>query len=145
MKYAGETLYMLVNEGEIIDMFADEDEAQAAANGINEGNVDDEVREAGYDPEELTDDDRARFAFAAGYNGGYAYCEAVTIPEEPEEDSCDEDDIDGDYEEGDVATEDTAFYTSEGDEFTYGDVIRAMDDAIAREEVEELEEIDDDM
>ena len=54
MKYAGETYYILVNEGEIVDVFADEDEAQGRANHINESNAESEAREAGYDPEEST-------------------------------------------------------------------------------------------
>ena len=74
------------------------------------------------------------FAFSAGYNGGYAYCEAVTIPEEPE----DTDEDDEDYEEHE--TEDSTFYTSEGDEFTYGDVISAISEAIAQEEMEDSKE-----
>lgn len=134
MKYAGETYYILVNEGEIVDVFADEDEAQGRANYINESNVESEVREAGYDPEELTDDEMGEFAFSAGYNGGYAYCEAVTIPEEPE----DTDEDDEDYEEHE--TEDSTFYTSEGDEFTYEDVISAISEAIAQEEMENNDE-----
>lgn len=134
MKYAGETYYILVNEGTIVDVFADEDEAQGRANYINESNVESEVREAGYDPEELTDDEMGEFAFSAGYNSGYAYCEEVTIPEEPE----DLDEDDEDYEEPE--TEDSTFYTSEGDEFTYGDVISAISEAIAREEMKDNEE-----
>lgn len=134
MKYAGETLYIVVNEGEILDVFVDEDEAQGAADCINESNVDDEVREAGYDPEELTDDERAGFAFSAGYNGGYAYCEAVCIPDV--EDNCVGDDEDAD-EDIEIETEESIYYTSHGDEFTYADIIRAYDDALAREELDD--------
>lgn len=74
------------------------------------------------------------FAFSAGYNGGYTYCEAVTIPEEPEE----PEDLDEDYEE--VETEDSTFYTSEGDEFTYGEIISAISEAIEQEEMEDNDE-----
>lgn len=130
MKYAGETLYIVVNEGEILDVFVDEDEAQGKADCINEGNVDDEVMEAGYDPDELTDDELAGFAFSAGYNSGYAYCEEVHIPEENED--YDEDE----YCENDVETEESTYYTSGGDEFTYGEIIRAYEEALAREELD---------
>lgn len=130
MKYAGETYYILVNEGEIVGVFADEDEAQGKANYINESNVESEVREAGYDPEELTDDEMGEFAFSAGYNSGYAYCEAVEVPEEHGD--FDEDD---EYYEEDV-TEDSTFYTSKGDEFTYGDLISAISEAITQEEID---------
>ena len=134
MKYAGETLYIVVNNGEIIDVFVDEDEAQGAAGCINEGNVDDEVRDAGYDPEELTDDERAGFAFSAGYNSGYAYCETVYIPDV--EDDC-VGECEEDNEDIEIETEDSIYYTSHGDEFTYADIIRAYDDAITRENIKE--------
>ena len=68
----------------------------------------------------------AGFAFSAGFNGGYAYYEAITIPEEPDEDD----------EDAEVETEDSVVYTSGGDEFTYRDIINAIDIAIAAEEFE---------
>ena len=48
------------------------------------------------------------------------------------------DEDDEDYEEHE--TEDSTFYTSEGDEFTYGDVISAISEAIAQEEMENNDE-----
>lgn len=131
MKYAGETYYIVVDEGEIVAVFEDEDKAQGRANYINESNIESEVREAGYDPEELTDKEIGEFAISAGYNNGYAYYEAVTIPEDFDEDN---------EEDGESETDDYTFYTSEGDEFTYGGVISAISEAIAREELEDNEE-----
>lgn len=133
MKYAGDTFYIVVHEGEIVGVSGDDDEAESIANGINDRNVSSEVREAGYDPAELTAEEMAGFAFSAGYNGGYAYSESVTIPEEPDE---------GD-EDVEVETEDSVIYTSGGDEFTYRDVINAIDEAIAAEEFDDSEEDED--
>lgn len=126
MKYAGDTYYLVIHEGEIVDVSGDDDEAESIANGINNRNVNSEVRGAGYDPDELTADEMAGFAFSAGFNGGYAYYEAITIPEEPE----------GDDDDAEVETEDSTVYTSGGDEFTYRDIINAIDIAIAAEEFE---------
>lgn len=130
MKYAGDTFYLVIYEGEIVDVSGDDDEAESIANGINDRNVNSEVRGAGYDPEELTADEMAGFAFSAGFNGGYAYYEAITIPEEPDEDN----------EDTEVETEDSVVYTSGGDEFTYRDIINAIDEAIAAEEFEDNED-----
>lgn len=82
MKYAGETIYFVVNEGEIISAYDDETYTQGMATNINLANTDEEAREAGYEPEELTDDEMSEFAFAAGLYAGYAYCDSIDIPEE---------------------------------------------------------------
>ena len=49
MKYAGKTVYIVVNEGEIIDVYEDGGTAWNIANGINDENTMDEVMEAGYE------------------------------------------------------------------------------------------------
>lgn len=142
MKYAGETFYLVINEGEILDVFTDDEEAEGMANGINERNTDSECREAGYDPEELTDNERAQFAVSAGYNNGYAYSFMVTIPEEPNtEDYDEESDEDEDYFE-EVADEEDVIYTPEGDEFSYTDIISAIESAMDRHEADEVEDED---
>ena len=134
MRYAGRTIYMLINESEIINVFEEEDEAKAVAENINEDNVNDEIKEAGYEPEELDEDERAQFAFSSGFNNGYAYCHKVTIPVEVK------DLYEGAVEEGcevaEIFTEETVFCTEEGDEFTYGDVIKAIDSAVINGELE---------
>lgn len=129
MRYAGRTVYMLVNESKIINVFEEEDEAKAVAENINEDNVNDEIEEAGYEPEELDEHERMQFAFSSGFNNGYAYCHKVTIPVEVK-------DVEEGCEASEAFTEDTVFYTVEGDEFTYGDVIKAIDSAVINGELE---------
>lgn len=122
MKYAGQTIYIVVNEGEILGAYNDETDAQSRASSINFENVDEEVRDAGYDPEELTDDEMSEFAFSAGFNAGWAYCEGIDIPEESYEDINEDDE-----ENEETLTEESTVYTSEGDEFTYREIIAALD------------------
>lgn len=131
MQHLGESFYILVHEGEIRTASYDEEFLEGRAYSINNSNVDDEVREAGYDPEELTEDELAQFGFSAGFNGGHAYVEEVTIP-----------DIDVINEEG--LTEDSNVYTSEGDEFTYADLISALDISLASASMEETEDSNED-
>lgn len=70
----------------------------------------------------------SEFVFSAGFNAGCAYCEDIDIPEESNED-IDEDDEE--YEE--PKTEESTVYTSQGDEFTYQEIIAALDEYYARE------------
>ncbi len=120
MKYAGATVYIVVSEGELIGAYEDGGKAWGIANSINDENTMDEVMEAGYGCEELTDDEMAEFQVAAGCYGGWAYSEEIVIPEE--RDIYDEDS--GEYE-GD--SEETVC-TSQGDVFTYEEIIQAMDE-----------------
>lgn len=97
--------YILVVDGEIekasmTHNFSDEVEEYM------ERSIDDELEEAGYDPEEVSSEKRSEFAVAAGYNGGYAYATEIDIPEDGELDS--------------------EFETENGDSISYNDVIEAL-------------------
>lgn len=128
MKYAGKTVYLVISEGEIVNACEDGDEAESLAFEINNENTNEAARDAGYDPDELSDDETAEFAFAGGFDG-YAYSDSVTIPEEKDTDDTD----DEDSEESNVS-EESEFYTSEGDTFTYSDVIDALDEMYSNKE-----------
>lgn len=137
MRYAGKTVCLVMCNGDIIAAYEDDDEAEGKAFAINNNNADAAAREAGYDPDDLSDSEAAEFAFKGGFDG-YAYVEYVQIPEEDEEDNDEDDD---NFSRVD---EDSEFYTSEGDTLTYGDVISAIDAMYANEEDDEPEEDDED-
>lgn len=136
MRYAGKAVCLVMCNGDIIAAYEDDDEAEGKAFAINNGNADAAAREAGYDPDDLSDSEAAEFAFKGGFDG-YAYVEYVQIPEEDEEDT-DEDD-----EDFNRTDEDTEFFTSEGDTLTYGDVISAIDAMYANED-DDTDEDDED-
>lgn len=96
--------YILVQDGEVIKASLTHDFSEDA-NDIIEGSIDDELEEAGYDPDSVDSDKRAEFAISAGYNGGYAYADEVDM---------DEDDEDGEFE------------TRNGDVISYSDVAYAL-------------------
>ncbi|MCI9135815.1 MAG: hypothetical protein HFI31_16815 [Lachnospiraceae bacterium] len=121
MKYAGKTVYIVVNEGELIGTYEDGGKAWGIANSINDENTLDEVMEAGYESEELTDDEMSEFEVAAGFYGGWAYSEEIDIPEE-------RDAYDEDSEEYEEDLEERTVCTSHGDVFTYEEIIQAMDE-----------------
>lgn len=133
MRYAGKSVCLVMCNGDIVGAYEDGDEAEGKAFEINNNNADAAAREAGYDPDDLSDSEAAGFAFKGGFDG-YAYVEYVQIPEEDEEDIDEDDDnfsrVDEDYE----------FYTSEGDTLTYGDVISAIDAMCSDDEDEDSEE-----
>lgn len=129
MRYAGKAVCLVMCNGDIIAAYEDDDEAEGKAFAINNNNAETAAREAGYDPDDLSDSEAAEFAFKGGFDG-YAYVEYVQIPEEDEEDT-DEDD------------EDTEFFTSEGDTLTYGDVISAIDAMYANQDDDPEEEDED--
>lgn len=129
MKYSGETYSIVVHEGEIIAATDDYVEAANMASRINEENTDSAISEVGYDPEELDDNERDEFRFMGGFEGGYAYSEEVTIPDEEADDDEDREEI----------TEDDYFSTDKGDQFTYSDIINAIDEAIAAKEIEDTD------
>lgn len=137
MKYAGKTVYLVMCNGDIIAAYEDDDEAEGKAFAINNNNANTAAREAGYDPDDLSDSEAAEFAFKGGFDG-YAYVEYVQIPEEDEEDTDEDDD---NFSRVD---EDSEFFTSEGDTLTYGDVISAIDAMYANEDDDEPEEDDED-
>lgn len=136
MRYAGKAVCLVMCNGDIIAAYEDDDEAEGKAFAINNGNADAAAREAGYDPDDLSDSEAAEFAFKGGFDG-YAYVEYVQIPEEDEEDT-DEDD-----EDFNRTDEDTEFFTSEGDTLTYGDVISAIDAMYANQD-DDTDEDDED-
>lgn len=105
-KYRGQTFHLVITEGEIVNVFESEEEAEGYAYCVNEDSVDNEIAEAGYDSEELDEDEIAEFAFSAGYNSGYTYSEEVRIPEE--------------FNEDDIVC------TSQGDEINYSEIILAI-------------------
>ena len=72
MRYAGKTVCLVMCNGDIIAAYEDDDEAEGKAFEINNGNADAEAREAGYDPDDLSDSEAAEFAFKGGFDG-YAY------------------------------------------------------------------------
>lgn len=133
MRYAGKTVCLVMCNGDIIAAYEDDDEAEGKAFEINNNNADAAAREAGYDPDDLSDSEAAEFAFKGGFDG-YAYVEYVQIPEE------DEEDIDEDDEDFNRTDEDTEFFTSKGDTLTYGDVISAIDAMCSDDEDEDSEE-----
>lgn len=137
MRYAGKAVCLVICNGDIIAAYEDDDEAEGKAFAINNGNADAAAREAGYDPDDLSDSEAAEFAFKGGFDG-YAYVEYVQIPEEDEEDT-DEDD-----EDFNRTDEDTEFFTSEGDTLTYGDVISAIDAMYANQEEDDEDSNEDD-
>lgn len=136
MRYAGKAVCLVMCNGDIIAAYEDDDEAEGKAFAINNNNAETAAREAGYDPDDLSDSEAAEFAFKGGFDG-YAYVEYVQIPEEDEEDT-DEDD-----EDFNRTDEDTEFFTSEGDTLTYGDVISAIDAMYANQD-DDPEEDDED-
>lgn len=136
MKYSGETYSIVVHEGEIIAVTDDYVEAANMASGINEENTDSAISEAGYDPEELDDDERDEFGVMGGFEGGYAYSEEVTIPDEEADDYEDKED----EEDREVVTEDDYFSTDRGDQFTYDELISAIDEFLKKKEQESDEE-----
>ena len=105
-QYREQTFHIVITEGEIVNVFKDAEEAEGYAYYVNEDNVDNEIVEAGYDPEELDEDEIAEFAFSAGYNSGYTYSEEIRIPEE--------------------FNEDDIMCTSQGDEISYSEIILAI-------------------
>lgn len=133
MRYAGKTVCLVMCNGDIVGAYGDDDEAEGKAFEINNNNADAAAREAGYDPDDLSDSEAAEFAFKGGFDG-YAYVEYVQIPEE------DEEDIDEDDDNLSRVDEDSEFYTSEGDTLTYGDVISAIDAMCSDDEDEDSEE-----
>ena len=137
MRYAGKSVCLVMCNGDIVCAYEDDDEAEGKAFEINNNNADAAAREAGYDPDDLSDSEAAEFAFKGGFDG-YAYVEYVQIPEEDEEDTDEEDD---NFSRVD---EDSEFFTSEGDTLTYGDVISAIDAMYANEEDDEPEEDNED-
>lgn len=137
MKYSGETYSIVVHEGEIIAATDDYVEAANMASGINEENTDSAIHEAGYDPEELDDDERDEFGVMGGFEGGYAYSEEVTIPG-GDDDYVDDDEED--EEDREEITEDDYFSTDKGDQFTYDELISAIDEFIKKKEQESDEE-----
>lgn len=139
MKYAGKAVCLVMCNGDIIAAYEDDDEAEGKAFEINNGNADAAARDAGYDPDDLSDSEAAEFAFKGGFDG-YAYVEYVQIPEEDEEDTDEDDEDDGNFSRTD---EDTEFFTSEGDTLTYGDVISAIDAMYANQD-DDPEEDDED-
>lgn len=136
MRYAGKSVCLVMCNGDIVGAYEDDDEAEGKAFEINNNNADAAAREAGYDPDDLSDSEAAEFAFKGGFDG-YAYVEYVQIPEE------DEDDSDEDDDNFSRVDEDTEFYTSEGDTLTYGDVISAIDTMCSDEDDEDSDEDSD--
>lgn len=138
MKYAGKSVCLVMCNGDIVGAYEDDDEAEGKAFEINNNNADAAAREAGYDPDDLSDSEAAEFAFKGGFDE-YAYVEYVQIPEE------DEEDIDEDDDNFSRVDEDSEFYTSEGDTLTYGDVISAIDAMCSDNEDEDSEEDEGDI
>lgn len=136
MKYAGKSVCLVMCNGDIVGAYEDDDEAEGKAFEINNNNADAAAREAGYDPDDLSDSEAAEFAFKGGFDG-YAYVEYVQIPEE------DEEDINEDDDNFSRVDEDSEFYTSEGDTLTYGDVISAIDAMYANQDDDHGEDAED--
>lgn len=126
MKYSGETYSVVVYGGEIVAVTDDCVEALNMASEINEGNTRSAISDAEYDLEELTDDEIDEFGAAAGFEGGYAYSEEVTIPGKSE-DNNDIDDSNTDEEVEDEVTDDDYFSTDRGDHFKYYELICMID------------------
>ena len=98
--------YILVEEGEVIKASMTHDFAEDAES-MFEDSIDDELEDAGFDPDEVSYEKRAEFAIAAGYNGGYIYADNADV------------DPDGTYE-------DEEFETRNGDSITYSSVVEAL-------------------
>lgn len=115
--YAGDMIFVVVSEGELVYATYSGDEAEGRANYINEDNVDTEIRRAGYDPDDITPSKYREFQISAGYNSGCAYYDRIDIPDE--------------YELEDYAE------TSKGDSFTYADLFDMLEHCEAMEEEDE--------
>lgn len=130
--------YILVQDGEVIKASLTHDFSEDA-NDIIEGSIDDELEEAGYDPDSVDSDKRAEFAISAGYNGGYAYADEVDM---------NEDDEDGEFEtrNGDVISYSDVAYALRNDQYDEnGDLIdEYYEDDYYYDEDEEDEDYDED-
>ena len=94
--------YILVSGGELIKASMNHDFTVDVAE-MFERSIDEELEEAGYDPEDVSDEKRAEFAISAGYNSDHTYADEVDV------------DPDGDYEEAE-------YVTREGDSFMYSTI-----------------------
>ena len=101
------TYYFVVNEGEVIRSFLDEEEAEGFAECKCNDAVDETIRADGFDPEELDIDEVGEFAIKSGFDGGYYYSDKVEIN--------DNTDMDAEFE------------TSEGDIICYGDILEVLE------------------
>lgn len=115
--------YILIEDGEVVKASMTHDFSDDAESML-ERNIDEELEDAGYDPDDVSYETRAEFAISAGYNGGFVYADCVDL------------DIDREYE-------DEKFETRQGDNLTYSSVVEALKND-PYDEDGELKEVDDD-
>jgi hypothetical protein len=117
--YAGQTIYILVNEGEILEASFIASDLEEKADSMIDDNREWAARECGYDPEELDEDDLAEMNFMGGFYGGSPYVYGVYIPDEEENLDYNPDTEEDFYK----VTINDSFITNKNDQFTYQDVI----------------------
>lgn len=121
MKHAGDSVYIAVNNGEIIGVSYEEYMAEIYADEINNKITRDELSKLGYDSSKLSSTEIEQMEKSGKISGGSAYVDIVDIP--------DEYDMSEDEDEEQL-TERSTLYTNHGDEFTYKDIIDAIDEYI---------------
>lgn len=136
-EHAGQSWVIVVNEGEILCAFIDEDAALAYAYQINNCNTLSAIEESGREVEDLTDEEYAEFEYMGGFEGGYAYAETVRFP------SIDDFDYDTDEENEEAYREaiESDYITDENDVLSWDDILSAV---IACENVLYDEDYDED-
>lgn len=121
MKYAGDSVYIVVNNGEIVGASYEEELAKVVADRINKKIKRDELLKLGYNIDRLSSNEIERMEENGIISGDYAYIDIVDIP----------DDYDMSEDENEEQlTERSPLYTNHGDEFTYKDIIDAIDEYI---------------
>ena len=103
-----EKLYIVVNEGDVVFVTVDEEEAVDTRDRLIAEHIADEVENAGRDIDDLTEEEYAEFAFSAGFNGGHHYTAEVKVSRD------------------DLGAEIT---TDEGDTITVEDIYAAYDNS----------------
>lgn len=73
-------IYYAVNEGEIVYASTDKGDVEDFIFDKNDAAAIDEAENAGRDADDLTPEELAEFAVAAGFNGGYHYMDSIKIP-----------------------------------------------------------------
>lgn len=103
----GQTVYIVVNEGNILYATKELDEAKGFCNDKIDEGVLEAAEECGRDLDDMTDEEIGEMSFMSGFNGGYHYVSKAEINDDMDDsetvtaegvDNCEEDN----FEVGDI-------------------------------------------